>query len=114
MKDRPSSGMRRTVVALATVALAGLLVAAVLPGSSSGTADAQSMIAAVSDPAALVHPIDGTGTGSVSPGTVGIPRRGHTLRDDAVEPGHHARTASSPVAGTPTRTATSAASASPT
>ncbi len=63
--------MRRTVAALATVALAGLLVAAVLPGSSSGTADAQSMIAAVSDPAALVHPIDGTGTGSVSPGTVG-------------------------------------------
>ena len=25
----------------------------------------------VSDPAALVHPLDGTGTGPVSPGTVG-------------------------------------------
>ena len=45
-------------------------VAAVLSGPSSGMAGAQPD-ATVTDPAALVHPLDGTGTGPVNPGTVG-------------------------------------------
>ena len=46
--------------ALATVALSGLPAAAGPPPAS-----------AEADPAALVHPLDGTATGPVSPGTVG-------------------------------------------
>ncbi|MGD0749488.1 MAG: GH92 family glycosyl hydrolase [Acidimicrobiales bacterium] len=70
MNSRPWSGRRRTLTAAAAVALAGAL-AAVPSGPSSGMAGAQTAAATVSDPAALVHPSDGTGTGSVSPGTVG-------------------------------------------
>ncbi len=59
------------MTALAAVACAGVLAATVPSGASSGTPAAQTITATVSDPVELVHPIDGTGTGSVSPGTVG-------------------------------------------
>ncbi len=39
--------------------------------ASDGTRAVAAANATVTDPAALVHPIDGTGTGAVSPGTVG-------------------------------------------
>jgi len=73
MNGRTSSGRRRTLTtaAVAAVALASALAATVPAGPSSGTAGAQTAAATVSDPAALVHPLDGTGTGPVSPGTVG-------------------------------------------
>ncbi|MGA2474171.1 MAG: glycoside hydrolase family 92 protein, partial [Acidimicrobiales bacterium] len=71
MNGRTSSGRRRTLTAAAAVALAGALAATIPSGPSSGTAGAQTAAATVSDPAALVHPLDGTGTGPVSPGTVG-------------------------------------------
>ncbi len=50
---------------------AGILtVGATLPASpASGSSPSTSP--AVADPAALVHPLDGTGTGPVSPGTIG-------------------------------------------
>ena len=71
MHSRTWSARRRTLTA-AAVALAGALVASVPSGPSSGAAGATTAAAAAtSDPAALVHPIDGTGTGPVSPGTVG-------------------------------------------
>ena len=81
-----SSTRRHTHVtwrsAVATAILlpaAGALIAAV-PTGLAGAADqrARAITTAgdgagdtVTDPAALVHPLDGTGTGSVSPGTVG-------------------------------------------
>jgi predicted alpha-1,2-mannosidase len=73
MNGRVWSGRRCavTTAAAAAVALAGALVAAVSSEPLSGTAGAQTTSVSVADPAALVHPLDGTGTGSVSPGTVG-------------------------------------------
>ena len=67
--------------ALATPVIPLLLVAVLLVGGPAGSAGAASRstriiggagaAATVTDPAALVHPLDGTGTGSVTPGTVG-------------------------------------------
>ena len=55
----------------ATVALLGTLGLTV-PGPAPASAGAQSPAAPpLTDPAALVHPLDGTGTGPVNPGTVG-------------------------------------------
>ena len=71
MHGRTWSRRRRSVIVAVAVALAGALVAAVPSGPPSGTAGALTAAAAVSDPAALVHPLDGTGTGPVNPGTVG-------------------------------------------
>jgi len=71
MNGRTVSGRRRTVTVAAALALAGALAAASPSGLSSGAAGAPATGLTVSDPAALVHPLDGTGTGPVSPGTVG-------------------------------------------
>ncbi len=51
-------------VFVCTLAAGTILPASPASGSSASTGT-------VADPAALVHPLDGTGTGSVSPGTVG-------------------------------------------
>ena len=71
MNGRTWSGRRCTATAAAAVALAAALLVAVASGSSSGTAGAETATTTVTDQSALVHPIDGTGTGPVSPGTVG-------------------------------------------
>ncbi len=70
---RPSQSRHRIRTVLATVALTGGVVTiASAPsrpvGAEGGHASA---LAPVRDPAALVRPLDGTGTGAVSPGTVG-------------------------------------------
>jgi predicted alpha-1,2-mannosidase len=78
MRRPPSSWRFRsptdTVAAPLTVALvtlAGLLVVTgTLAAGPAGRA-AAAPPATMTDPAALVHPLDGTGTGPVSPGTVG-------------------------------------------
>ena len=59
--------------ASAAMALAGLLAAAglLLPSVPAGATSSTTAAATVTDPADLVHPLDGTGTGAVSPGTVG-------------------------------------------
>ena len=63
--------MRPTALLAATVALLGTLGLTV-SGPTPHSAGAQSPAApAPTDPAALVHPFDGTGTGPVNPGTVG-------------------------------------------
>jgi predicted alpha-1,2-mannosidase len=56
------------------MALAGMLAATGLllpPSVPAGATSGTTAAATVADPAALVHPLDGTGTGAVSPGTVG-------------------------------------------
>ncbi|HEY1652364.1 MAG TPA: GH92 family glycosyl hydrolase [Acidimicrobiales bacterium] len=72
MIGRPSP-RRRSAPPILVTALAALLmvvlgatIAPALPASATA-----SLPPTVSDPAALVHPLDGTGTGPVSPGTVG-------------------------------------------
>lgn len=73
MRRPPSSTRRRSKSAAGTAALAlagglavaGSLVATPLPGAGAAP------VGAATDPAALVHPLDGTGTGPVHPGTVG-------------------------------------------
>ena len=63
---------RRRDVWVAPIALAGLLAGALLlPPVPADATSSTTAAAAVTDPAALVHPLDGTGTGPVSPGTVG-------------------------------------------
>ena len=63
---------RRRDVWVAPIALAGLLAGALLlPPVPADATRARPAATAVADPAALVHPLDGTGTGPVSPGTVG-------------------------------------------
>src|SRR6516165_8851918 len=65
---------KRGVVGAATAVLTGLLAAttaapvAFPPVPAAASTPTRS---APADPAALDHPLDGTGTGSVSPGTVG-------------------------------------------
>src|SRR5580704_14954042 len=59
-----------------TTVLAGLLLAALtlaIPPSTTAaaTTETRALPALAGDPAALVRPLDGTGTGPVSPGTVG-------------------------------------------
>ena len=65
---------RCSALATPVLLLAALLVTAgpaISAGAASRSARATNATATVTDPAALVHPLDGTGTGSVSPGTVG-------------------------------------------
>ena len=63
---------RRRSASVASIALSGLLAAALLlPSVPAGATSITTAAAPVTDPAALVHPLDGTGTGPVSPGTVG-------------------------------------------
>jgi predicted alpha-1,2-mannosidase len=63
--------VRPPALLAATVALLGTLGLTVL-GPTADSAGAQSPAApALTDPAGLVHPLDGTGTGPVNPGTVG-------------------------------------------
>jgi predicted alpha-1,2-mannosidase len=75
MIGRPSPlrrGPTRVLITAVAAALLGVLNATI-PGASPASAFAAvtSLPPPVSDPAALVHPLDGTGTGPVSPGTVG-------------------------------------------
>jgi predicted alpha-1,2-mannosidase len=60
---------RRVVCATAGALLTTLLVTS--PVSSETQVRAAPPPSALTDPAALVHPLDGTGTGPVTPGTVG-------------------------------------------
>ncbi len=55
------------VLALSAVALATVAI----PGPPAHAVEDRPPSSAVADPAALVHPLDGTGTGPVTPGTVG-------------------------------------------
>jgi predicted alpha-1,2-mannosidase len=57
------------VLALAAVAL--VTMASTIAGPAARASGSQPPSSAVADPAALVHPLDGTGTGPVTPGTVG-------------------------------------------
>ena len=71
---RPAPGPGRGAWPVAAVlALLGALVATVPIGRGSARRAPRNRppASAVADPAALVHPLDGTGTGPVSPGTVG-------------------------------------------
>jgi predicted alpha-1,2-mannosidase len=61
--------VRRSV--LCTVLVMAGAAAAALPPIGSPTAAEPPPATALADPAALVHPLDGTDTGSVNPGTVG-------------------------------------------
>ncbi len=69
MKDGRAAGRRSAL--LAVLALVGTATATAPPlvGSLAGAEPPPAT--AVADPAALVHPLDGTGTGPVVPGTVG-------------------------------------------
>ena len=72
-------------VALVCVTLSGC-------GSSATSSGSGRAIALVSDPAGLVDPIDGTGTGPVSPRSGRrVSWRRPSVRDDPVESGHHAQ-----------------------
>jgi predicted alpha-1,2-mannosidase len=71
MPRRPTP---RRPAATLVAAVAGILVsslAAVGPAIATSAAATPTQPAPVRDPTALVHPLDGTGTGPVSPGTVG-------------------------------------------
>ena len=59
------------VVAASVLSVLGALTAATAAGLPSPASGSQPPATAGTDPAALVHPLDGTGTGPVSPGTVG-------------------------------------------
>ncbi len=63
--------MQRSVLFTALLALAGAAGAAAPPPIGSLTGAEPPPATALADPAALVHPLDGTGTGPVNPGTVG-------------------------------------------
>jgi predicted alpha-1,2-mannosidase len=63
-------GLRGAMIATAALTLLSTLATAVPPGAPATAASAPPP-ATTTDPAALVHPLDGTGTGPVSPGTVG-------------------------------------------
>ncbi len=72
MRDEPRTPRRRApVVATAAFALLGVLSAATVAGSSLPASGDQPPVTAATNPAALVHPLDGTATGPVSPGTIG-------------------------------------------
>ncbi len=72
MHGRTRTGWRRTFTMAAALALTGALTAAIAPGRTVAAAGAPPPgSAGTLDPAALVRPLDGTGTGPVSPGTVG-------------------------------------------
>jgi len=66
----PSVATVCTVVCALTV-VAGLAVSAPNTATASAPTSPERALDAVTDPAALVHPLDGTSTGPVSPGTVG-------------------------------------------
>ena len=74
MTGHRRAGPGRLIAAAGALTLLSALLALTQAGLSAVGAGAQSSppgAAAVVDPAALVHPLDGTGTGSVNPGTVG-------------------------------------------
>jgi predicted alpha-1,2-mannosidase len=66
MSVRARRRPRRVTTTLAGLAVLGAALSTVTSSAATGA-----VAATVSDPAALVHPLDGTGTGSVNPGTVG-------------------------------------------
>ena len=61
---------RRTSAAVLTLTAAAVAMVTI-PGPPAQAAGNLPPASAVADPAALVHPLDGTGTGPVTPGTVG-------------------------------------------
>src|SRR5271155_159313 len=68
--DRPRRRCALVVTA-SVLPMRGALAATIAAGLASPASGAPPPAAAGTDPAALVHPLDGTGTGPVSPGTVG-------------------------------------------
>ena len=56
---------------LALIATAAAVAVVAVPAPPTLAAGNRPPVSAVTDPAALVHPLDGTGTGPVTPGTVG-------------------------------------------
>ena len=72
MRDEPRTPRGRApVVATAAFALLGVLSAAAVAGPPLPASGDQPPVTAPTNPAALVHPLDGTATGPVSPGTIG-------------------------------------------
>ena len=71
MHGRSRPGRRRTAVAATAIALLGAVVTTVTLDSPVTAVGAPEIGTSATGPAALVHPLDGTGTGPVSPGTVG-------------------------------------------
>src|SRR5271170_7705108 len=59
------------VVTVAVLSMLGALTTAIATGLPLPASGAPPPATAGTDPAALVHPLDGTGTGPVNPGTVG-------------------------------------------
>jgi predicted alpha-1,2-mannosidase len=62
---------RKPGVVLVLALSAAALATVAIPGPPAHAAEDRPPSSAVADPAALVHPLDGTGTGPVTPGTVG-------------------------------------------
>ena len=62
---------RKPAVVLVLALSAAALATVTMPGPPAHAAEDRPPSSAVADPAALVHPLDGTGTGPVTPGTVG-------------------------------------------
>src|SRR3984957_8142088 len=60
-----------SVVTAAALMVLGALTTALAAGVPLPASGAPPPVTAGADPAALVHPLDGTGTGPVTPGTVG-------------------------------------------
>ncbi|MGO9853621.1 MAG: GH92 family glycosyl hydrolase [Acidimicrobiales bacterium] len=63
--------VRRSALLVAMLALTGAAAASAPPPIGSLGGAEPPPVTALADPAALVHPLDGTGTGPVNPGTVG-------------------------------------------
>jgi predicted alpha-1,2-mannosidase len=68
---RGSSRLRAPIITMAALGLSGTLATAGPLGHPIQASGTQPTPAAATDPAALVHPLDGTATGPASPGTVG-------------------------------------------
>ena len=78
----------------ATVGLISLtlIVSQLVAGPVAAATPVRSAPLLVGEPSSLVNPMAGTGTGPTDPGTVGeFPGGVPALRDDPVEPGHHAQ-----------------------
>ncbi len=65
------AGARRRTSAAVLTLTAAVVATVTIPGPPAHAAGNRPPPSAVADPAALVHPLDGTGTGPVTPGTVG-------------------------------------------
>ena len=59
------------VLAVAVAVAAAVAAVVAVPAPPTLAAANRPPVSAVTDPAALVHPMDGTGTGAVTPGTIG-------------------------------------------